>query len=212
MKPRKRRWRRSRPGRVCLTRGKVDTTSGRTDKGDGRGFELTGLAQTTNPRSTNPGSVTGPLRPSKPRCKSSFATELDKKGPRSRRIPHNDLTPLTPAQIEADNYKVGKVRLAGKTSPSKPAGAKRREEWPALKDHMAHPGHHKGADGELLTSSSKRNAASIGTVPSLWSTRTPDGTFDETKAIAGAKPSVAEAREIYKRNYQWWKGLRDCQT
>lgn len=124
--------------------------------------------------------------------------------------PNNDLKPPTPAQIEADNYKVGPVTISGvKISVENPEGSKRRPEWPALKDHYGRIPGTIAQDGELIdvfvVPGTPLDYAGPVFVVQQIDPKT--GENDEVKAIIGAK-NAQDARQTYERNYTPdWKGF-----
>lgn len=116
----------------------------------------------------------------------------------------------TPAQIEAENYKVGKVVVGGvDVSVETPAGSKRRPEWPALKDHYGRIPGTRAQDGELVdvfvVPGTPLDYSGPAFVVQQVNPKT--GKDDEVKVIIGAK-SAKEAAEVYHRNYQdGWEGF-----
>lgn len=124
--------------------------------------------------------------------------------------PNNNLPAPTPAQIEAENYKVGPVVISGvKISVENPEGSKRRPEWPALKDHYGRIPGTMAQDGELIDVFVVPGTPLdyTGPVFVVQQIDPKTGENDEVKAIIGAK-NAQDARETYERNYAPnWKGF-----
>lgn len=132
--------------------------------------------------------------------------------------PTNDSPQPTPAQIEAGNYAMGHVRVAGlDISIENPEGSVRRgvdaEGKPWESTMRAHYGYIRGteaADGHKLDVFLKPGTTEDfnGPVFIIDQIDPKTGKFDEHKAILGAADE-AEARSIYQANYPAdWRGLR----
>lgn len=134
-------------------------------------------------------------------------TALDQAAHEAATSPQNDLREPSEAQKDAGNYRKGHLRLHGlEISVENPAGSRRRPEWNPLEDHYGYIRGTKGRDKEHID-------VFVGPDPASTEAFVVDqvdpatGTFDEHKIILGAR-SEAEAREIYRRNYQsGWRGL-----
>lgn len=128
--------------------------------------------------------------------------------------PKNDLPEPTEAQKEAENHRVGRVKLGPlEISIETPAGAKRHADWPALKDHYGRILGTTGADSTPEQLQHLDAFVREGT-PADWNgpvfvvnQNKPDGTFDETKTVFGAK-DASQAKATYLRNYaKDWRGF-----
>lgn len=123
--------------------------------------------------------------------------------------PHNNLAEPTEAQREAENYKVGHVKISGlPISIENPAGSHRRPEWPALQDHYGRILRTEGADKDHLDVFVKQGTPLDynGPVYVVNQKNPSTGKFDETKTILGAASSK-DALNVYQRNYSpSWKG------
>lgn len=134
-------------------------------------------------------------------------TSLDQAAHEAATSPQNDLREPSEAQKDAGNYRKGHLRLHGlEISVENPAGSRRRPEWNPLEDHYGYIRGTKGRDKEHIDVFVGPDPASTEAfVVDQVDPRT--GQFDEHKIILGAR-SEAEAREIYRRNYQsGWRGL-----
>lgn len=127
--------------------------------------------------------------------------------------PQNDLPVPTEAQKEAGNYKKGRLSINGaEIAIENPAGSKRRPEWPELKDHYGDFKRTTGAEGNpgegvdvFINAQAEDGEIAVRDVY-VVDQMNKDGSFDEHKAILGAR-SEMEARAIYKRNYSKdWQG------
>lgn len=129
--------------------------------------------------------------------------------------PENDLPAPTPAQVEAGNFKKGKITLHGlDISIENPMGSIRKShpDAPVQWKRMTRGGHYgyvKGttdATGEQVDVfvGPKTGAQTVFVIDQL----TPDGTaYDEPKAMVGY-PNALAARRAYHANYpKGWKGL-----
>lgn len=117
-------------------------------------------------------------------------------------------TNATEAQKEAGNYQKGHVPWKGlDISIETPAGAKRKTEWPALKNIYGYIKGTEGADGDqvdVFIESSGLHEDFVYIVDQV----DPDAAlFDEHKVMIGFEDAEA-ARKAYNANYQkGWKGL-----
>lgn len=148
------------------------------------------------------------------RLDKAFPPTVDTAAHEAATSPKNDLPEPSEAEKEAENHKVGRLHFGNtKISVETPAGAKRRPEWPALKDHY---GRILGTTGADSTPEKHQHLDAIvkeGT-PEGWdgpvfvvNQKKSDGSFDEHKIVFGAS-SGSEAATIYKRNYSKdWKGF-----
>lgn len=113
------------------------------------------------------------------------------------------------AQRKAGNYPKGRATIAGMTiAVETPAGAKRKPEFPALKDHYGHILRTEGKDGDPVDVFVKPGTPDDYNGPVfIVEQHKQDGKFDEHKTIIGAA-SEDEARELYLRNYSpGWTGM-----
>lgn len=121
--------------------------------------------------------------------------------------PENELPEPTPAQIEADNYKQGHVRVGGlDITIENPAGSVRRGTDQAGRPWESELQHHYGkirgtvgSDGDHLDVFLGPNPRSerVFVVNQLRA----DGSFDEHKVMVGFD-TAEEAREAYLSNYE----------
>lgn len=92
-----------------------------------------------------------------------------------------------------------------------PAGTKRKEEWPELKDHYGFVVGVKGADGDYLDVfiQPKLSPEAIENIQKVFvvDQKNEDGSFDEHKVILGPD-NVEAAKDLYLENYEpGWQGL-----
>lgn len=131
--------------------------------------------------------------------------------------PLNDLPEPTPAQKEAGNYKLGRVRIGGMDiSVENPQGSVRRGQaadgttWETpMRDHYGYFRGTTAADGDKLDVFIKPGTAPdfAGTVFVVDQVDPATGKFDEAKVVFGATDQ-ADAEAIYRRNYSAdWQGL-----
>ncbi|HSX21492.1 MAG TPA: PLxRFG domain-containing protein [Gaiellaceae bacterium] len=123
--------------------------------------------------------------------------------------PENALPEPTEAQKEAGNYQKGHADIGGlHVSIETPAGAKRHEDWPALKHSYGYVKRSEGADGEhvdvFLGPHAHDTAKKVYVVDQI---DPKTGKFDEHKAMVGFQSGL-EARRAYAANYsKGWKGF-----
>lgn len=141
---------------------------------------------------------------------------LDEAAHQSSNSPLNTLAPATQAQIDADNYKLGRTTLFGMpVGIENPKGSTRRSKakdsdnpWESLM--TAHYGRFtgtKGADGDPVDVFIGDNPDS-GKAFVIDQVNPKTGQFDEHKVIAGVN-SEAEARQLYQDNYHaGWTGAK----
>ncbi len=125
--------------------------------------------------------------------------------------PENDLQTPSPAQIEAGNYRVGRLRVNGlDISIEHPAGVKRKPEHSQA---LAHPygsiRRTEGADGDKVDVFLGDRADDTRLPVFVVDQTKPDGSFDESKVMLGFESEQA-ARAAYLANYpKDWNGLSD---
>lgn len=138
--------------------------------------------------------------------------EIDAKAHEAASSPQNSLSGPTPAQIEANNAKLGHVRLHGMDiSVENPKGSTRRSKPGAAKPwsmvltaHYGYVRNSEAADGDHVD-------VFIGEQPDSQTAyvidQVIDGKYDEAKVVLGVN-SEQEARDLYQANYQkGWDGL-----
>lgn len=141
--------------------------------------------------------------------KGIFESPVDEGAHQAASSPTNDRPLPTPAQIEANNAKLGHTRLATMpVSIENPAGSLRKDikhtppQWRVkMQDHYGYLPGTIGFDKDHLDVFIQPGTREDwpGEVYVVNQTRD-DGKFDEHKAILGVT-SPAEARELYLRNY-----------
>lgn len=103
------------------------------------------------------------------------------------------------AQVEAGNYKKGKVWVHGlEVAIENPKGSKRREEWPPLSAHYGYIKRHEGADGDQVDVFLGPNPESQ--LVFIVDQVKPSGRFDEHKVLIGWT-NLRQARAAYRANY-----------
>lgn len=125
--------------------------------------------------------------------------------------PDNELKAPSEAQLEAGNFRVGRMRINGlDISIEHPAGVKRRADHSqALVHPYGYLRRTEGADGERVDVFLGDRADDT-TLPVFVVDQTkPDGSFDESKVMLGFESEQA-ARAAYLSNYpKGWNGLGD---
>lgn len=125
--------------------------------------------------------------------------------------PDNDLKTPSQAQIEAGNFRVGRLRVNGlDISIEYPAGVKRKPEHSQA---LAHPygsiRRTEGADGDKVDVFLGDRADDTRLPVFVVDQNKPDGSFDESKVMLGFESEQA-ARAAYLSNYpKDWNGLSD---
>ncbi len=133
--------------------------------------------------------------------------------------PTNDLPEPTPAQKEAGNYKVGRMRLAGlDLSIENPAGSERKgtdssgKPWSVkMRSHYGYIRGTVGRDKDHIDAFVRPGTPNLadGAPVFVVDQRSGNGRFDEHKVMIGFD-SVEAARAAYLENYTaGWKGLGD---
>lgn len=125
--------------------------------------------------------------------------------------PENDLPTPTPAQLDAGNFRVGRIRINGlDISIEHPAGVKRKAEH---SQPLAHAYGYirgtQGGDGEKFDVFLGEHADDTTRPVFVIDQKKVDGSFDESKAMLGFD-TLAQARAAYLANYpKGWeqKGL-----
>lgn len=137
---------------------------------------------------------------------------LDRAAHEAATSPNNDLPAPTPAQIEAGNYKKGKVRLHGlEIAIENPRGSERSgrrsdgSEWRhTMSDHYGYIKRTTGADGEQVDVylGPQEQSDQVFVVDQL---NQQDGSFDEHKVMIGY-PDQESAVSAYRENFDAdWK-------
>ena len=123
--------------------------------------------------------------------------------------PRNDLPAPTEAQVDAGNFKVGRLRINGlDVSIEHPAGVKRK---PAHRIKLAHAYGYirrtEGADGEHVDVYLGPKATDTSLPVFVVDQLKQDGGFDEHKVMMGFA-TADEAKAAYSANYpKGWKGF-----
>ena len=130
-------------------------------------------------------------------------TEVDKLAHEAAVSPTNDRPEPTPAQIEANNAKLGHPRIGGlNVSIENPAGTVRPGRTNALHDHYGYVRGYKGADKEHIDAFVKPGTPTDYDGPAFAVNQNDkSGKFDEVKLMLGYG-SEAEARAAYLSNYE----------
>lgn len=169
--------------------------------------------------STGGGSSFGIHIPKDTYDSSNSNSTVDEKAHEAASSPFNKLPEPTPAQAEAENYKVGRVKLSGlNVSIENPAGSIRRgidqsgKAWETkMRDHYGRIPGAWAPDGDntdiFIKPGTPENWDGPVFVVNQLNPKT--GEFDEFKAVAGAK-NLGEAKTLYMRNFQsGWSGMGD---
>ncbi|MFN4167645.1 MAG: hypothetical protein ACK4HD_05025, partial [Pannonibacter phragmitetus] len=145
---------------------------------------------------------------------SNIETDVDIAANDAATSPSNDLPEPTPAQKEAGNYKVGRIRLSGlDISIENPAGSVRSgtdadgETWSiTMQSHYGYLRGTIGRDGDHIDVFVKPGLENIDGLPVVVVDQVaPDGSFDEHKVMLGF-PSQEAAEAAYLANYtRGWK-------
>lgn len=147
---------------------------------------------------------------------SAIGKSLDNKAHEAATSPHNDLPEPTQAQIEADNYKKGHVKVAGlDIAIENPKGSKRKgidpngKAWEVeLKHHYGDLKKTEGADGDpvdVFLSDDAENENHPVFVVNQVDPKTKK--FDEHKVMIGF-PDEKSAKAGYLSNYEKdWQGI-----
>jgi hypothetical protein len=109
----------------------------------------------------------------------------------------------TPAQASAGNYKKGHTSVAGiPITIENPAGSRRRPEWAPMTAHYGYIKRTEGADGDHVDVFVRPGTANdwVGDVYVINQV-TPDGAFDEHKAMVGWTDERSAVRD-YAANYE----------
>lgn len=132
---------------------------------------------------------------------------LDSAAHEAATSPNNDLPTPTPAQIEAGNYKKGKVRVHGlELSIENPRGSERSGQRPdgsewrhTMSDHYGYIRRTTGADGEQVDVylGPQEESDQVFVVDQL---NQQDGSFDEHKVMLGF-PDEQSAVAAYRSNF-----------
>ncbi|WP_262525588.1 PLxRFG domain-containing protein [Agrobacterium tumefaciens] len=134
--------------------------------------------------------------------------------------PTNDLPEPTPAQKEAGNYKVGRLKLGGlDISVENPAGSQRKgvsgsgKAWSVdMKSHYGYIRGTEGRDKDHIDIFVRPGTETLDDSAPIFVVDQKDparGRFDEHKVMAGFD-NEAQARAAYLENYTAdWKGLGD---
>ena len=137
---------------------------------------------------------------------------IDQAAHQAATSPSNDLPAPTPAQIEAGNYKKGRVRVHGlDISIENPRGSERSGTGPdgtpwrrTMSDHYGYIKRTTGADGEQVDVyvGPQEESGQVFVVDQI---NQQDGSFDEHKAMLGY-PDQATALQAYSANFdKGWK-------
>jgi hypothetical protein len=137
---------------------------------------------------------------------------IDQAANQAATSPTNDLPAPTPAQIEAGNYKKGRVRVQGlDISIENPRGSERSGTGPdgtpwrrTMGDHYGYIKRTTGADGEQVDVyvGPQQDSDQVFVVDQL---NQQDGSFDEHKVMLGY-PDQASAVQAYSANFDdGWK-------
>ncbi len=127
--------------------------------------------------------------------------------------PTNDLPRPSEAQLEAGNFKVGRVRINGMDlSIEHPAGVKRNPDHEqALQHAYGYIRRTEGADGEKVDAFLGPHATDESRPVFVVDQHNKDGSFDEHKVMLGFQ-NEQEARDAYLSNYpKDWNGLGGIQ-
>ncbi|MDH0156471.1 LPD38 domain-containing protein [Stutzerimonas stutzeri] len=137
---------------------------------------------------------------------------IDQAAHQAATSPSNDLPAPTPAQIEAGNYKKGRIRVQGlDISIENPRGSERSGTGPdgtprrrTMSDHYGYIKRTTGADGEQVDVyvGPQEDSDQVFVVDQI---NQQDGSFDEHKAMLGY-PDQATALQAYSANFdKGWK-------
>lgn len=130
--------------------------------------------------------------------------------------PKNEISEPTEAQKKAGNYKKGHIKAHGMDiAIENPKGSVREGTNPdgkpwkrKMRDHYGYIKRSEGKDGDQVDVFIGKNKVKESSPIYVVDQTNPEtGKFDEHKVIMGAN-NVAEAKRIYRRNYEkGWKGL-----
>lgn len=122
--------------------------------------------------------------------------------------PANDVPDATPAQREAGNFKVGRMKVAGMdVSIEYPAGVKRKPDHKELTRPYGYFRRTEGKDGDHVDVFLGDRANDPSLPVFVIDQVDQGGKYDEAKVVMG-EPDEAAAREAYLSNYpDGWTGL-----
>lgn len=179
----------------------------RTNLEDGRvRFDRKGLERDTTGEAQERGAAgEAPARQAEPTTPAPSVTEAAAQAATS---PDNELPDATPAQREAGNFKVGRMKAAGMdVSIEYPAGVKRKPDHKALTRAYGYFRGTVGRDKDHVDVFLGEHADNPNLPVFVVDQLDRNGRFDEHKVVLGEE-SEAAARQAYLSNYpDDWSGL-----